>query len=281
MAGVFAFIGFGEAGEAFAGAPGFAAQARAYDRLTERPETRVTQTARYAAARVEGCDTLAEALGGALLVLSVVTADQALAAADSAARAIEAGALYCDMNSVAPETKRAAARAIERMGARYVDCAIMGPVHPARLGVPVLLSGPHGEAACEALGAAGFGSVRVVGTEVGRASAIKMIRSVMIKGIEALTAECLGAAHAAGVADEVLGSLGPDWRATADYNLDRMLVHGVRRSAEMDEVVKTLDALAVPATMARATMQWHRAMGDRAMQPVPQGLDAKLARMAA
>lgn len=185
------------------------------------------------------------------------------------------------MNSVAPDTKRRAARAIESAGGHYFDVAIMAPVHPARLGVPMLLSGPHAHAAQSALAEAGFGTLRVVGDRIGTASAIKMIRSVMVKGIEALTAECLSAAQAAGVTDEVLASLGAEWPIRADYHLDRMMTHGLRRAAEMDEVVKTLDALGTGSAMARATAGWQRAIGARGVRPVPDGLGAKLARLAA
>ena len=110
-----------------------------------------------------------------------------------------------------------------------------------------------------------------------------MIRSVMVKGIEALTAECVLAADAAGVLDEVIASLdaappAAGWGPRADYNLDRMMVHGLRRAAEMEEVVKTLDALGTGAAMTRATVERQRALGLRAVAP-PAGLAAKLAAL--
>jgi hypothetical protein len=124
--------------------------------------------------------------------------------------------------------------------------------------------------------------VRIVGTQVGRASTIKMLRSVMYKGMEALTAECLMACEKAGVTDEVLGSFGNangsrDWASGADYRLDRMMVHGLRRSAEMEEVVKTLEALGVEPLMTRGTVDRQRAIGELGLSPVPEGLSAKLA----
>ena len=148
------------------------------------------------------------------------------------------------MNSVAPDTKRAAAAAIEAAGGRYVDVAVMAPVHPRGRAVPLLVCGPHAEAARRALARCGFAQCpdrrRAASA---RASAIKMIRSVMVKGIEALTAECALAAEAAGVRDEVIASLdaswpGADWAERVDYNLDRMMIHGLRRAAEMEEVVE-------------------------------------------
>jgi hypothetical protein len=167
------------------------------------------------------------------------------------------------MNSVAPATKRAPRRRWRPAGGRYVDVAIMAPVNPARLAVPLLLSGAEAAAAAKALAALGFSHVRVVGPQVGEASSIKMIRSVIVKGIEALTAEAMLAAHAAGVAGEVLRSLDGSerpapWAERADYNLDRMLVHGRRRAEEMEEVVRTLEGLGVEPLMTRATVTRQR-----------------------
>ena len=261
-----ALIGFGEAGMAFASQ--WDAPLRAYDIKTDDPATAAAKRADYARHGVAGAATLAEALAGAELVISIVTADQALAAAEAAAGSIASGALYCDFNSVAPRTKQAAARLIESAGGRYADVAVMAPVQPALLAVPLLVSGPHAEAAIAALEGIGFSPAKVDGS-VGRASTIKMLRSVMVKGIEALSAECFLAARQAGVAEEVAASLdaswpGADWRARADYNLGRIQAHGVRRAAEMDEVAKTLEALGQSSEMARATASVQRRLGGSA-----------------
>lgn len=278
MATSVTFIGFGEAAMAFA--VGLPIAARAYDRKTNIPELRHAKLADYARFGVSGQASNAAALEGAELVLSLVTADKALAAACETAGAIAPGALYCDMNSVAPETKRAAAEAIERAGGRYVDVAVMAPVHPARCAVPLLMSGPHSEAAMRALEQIGFSDLRMVAGPAGAASSIKMIRSVMVKGIEALSAECVLAAYAAGVQNEVIASLdaswpGANWARRFDYNLDRMLVHGARRAAEMEEVVKTLEALGTGSAMSRGTVERQRALG-RIGSAAPAGLSAKI-----
>lgn len=264
-----ALIGFGEAASAFA--PGLDAAMTSYD---IRPGLLRPSNVATAASN-------AVALAGAEAALSLVTADQALAAAEAAAPHLAAGAFWFDMNSVAPDTKRAAARTIEARSGRYVDVAVMAPVHPKRTGVPLLVSGPHAEAGAEMLRSIGFASVRVVPGAVGRASSIKMIRSVMVKGIEALTAECVLAADRAGVLDEVLASLDASppparWAERADYNLERMLQHGLRRAAEMEEVVKTLDALGTGSAMTQGTVARQRAMGTLGVA-APEGLPAKLA----
>jgi 3-hydroxyisobutyrate dehydrogenase-like beta-hydroxyacid dehydrogenase len=276
-----ALIGFGEAGAAFAG--GLAAGLRGYDRKTDIAATRAGKRADFERAGVTACDTAPAALSGASAVLSLVTADQALAAAEANA-GLSSGALWFDMNSVAPDTKRAAAAIVEAAGGRYVDVAVMAPVNPKQTAVPLLVSGDHAAEGAALLRKIGFRNVTVSAGPVGTASAIKMIRSVMIKGIEALSAECVLAADAAGVRDAVVASLdaswpGADWGRRFDYNLDRMLVHGQRRAAEMEEVVKTLDGLGAGSAMSRATVVRQRAIGDLAIDP-PDGLDAKLAALA-
>ncbi len=273
-------LGFGEAGQAFA-QPGVAA----FDIATENVHTRLHKIAEFERADVRWSATPAGALAHADLILSLVTADQALVAAQRCAPLLRQGALWLDMNSVAPATKREAAQAIEAAGGRYVDVAVMAPVLPARLSVPLLVAGPHAEPAVEALRAYGFTKVSIAGPMVGDASAIKMIRSVMVKGLEALTAECVLAAERAGVREAVLASLDASWREQGwaervDYNLDRMLAHGVRRAAEMEEVAKTLSDLGVDPAMTRGTIQRQREMGALMMTP-PDGLTAKLAAIEA
>lgn len=127
----------------------------------------------------------------------------------------------------------------------------------------------------------GFSNITVAGSRTGDAAAIKMIRSVMIKGLEALTAECALAAERADVSDALFASLDSTWteqgwEARADYNLDRMLAHGGRRAAEMEEAARTLEELRVEAAMTRGTIARQRALGALAIDP-PQGLAAKLA----
>lgn len=271
-----ALIGFGEAGNTFARAGDWAA--RVYDVKTEG-DARAEMLALYDEAGVNLAESSAEAVDGAKAVISVVTADQALDVARRASRYITRDAFFLDMNSVAPDTKRAAAAVIDASGGRYVDVAVMAPVNPARMAVPLLVSGPYAEEGAKLLADLGFTKVRVVGTEVGRASTIKMLRSVIFKGMEALTAECVLACERAGVLDEVLGSLGAEWPALADYRLDRMMVHGVRRAAEMEESAKTLEALGVEPLMTRGTISRQRQIGSLAISPIPETLDAKLERL--
>jgi 3-hydroxyisobutyrate dehydrogenase-like beta-hydroxyacid dehydrogenase len=274
-----AYIGFGEAGQAFAHDGN-----RAFDIKVTQPATAAAKRCDYASAGVIGCESAEQALAGTPVVLSLVTADQALVAAMACAPFLAPDALWLDMNSVAPGTKRAAAAAVEAAGGRYVDVAVMAPVEPARRDVPLRVSGPHRAAAIDALGTLGFSRVADGGANVGDASAVKMIRSVLVKGIEALTAEAALAAHRAGVAEAVFASLDQSakaegWARRADYNIERMMVHGLRRAAEMEEAAKTLAELGVDPAMTRGTIDRQRAIGRLGIEP-PAGLAAKLAILA-
>lgn len=251
-----ALVGFGEAGETFARAPGWQGETWGWDILPER-------RAAMGAAGVRTAEDAATALADRAFVLSLVTADSALSAARECAPLLPEGALWCDFNSVAPQTKREASAAIEAAGGRYVDVAVMAPVNPARLAVPLLVSGPHAIAAQPLLASLGFSNIRVVGDTIGRASSIKMIRSVMVKGLEALSSECAAAADAAGVFDEVMASLDASektapWAEKVAYNRERMATHGLRRAAEMEESARTLQGLGVEPVMTRGTVRLQR-----------------------
>lgn len=276
-----ALIGFGEAAAAFVSGAEWAGRARAYDRKTDLADEGAAKWGDYAEHGITGCSAAADAADGAALLLSLVTADQALAAAASVAPRLATRTLYFDGNSVAPETKRNAASLVAEGGARYIDLAILAPVHPLKRRVPLLVSGPEAEAGAAALASLGFANVAVAGPRIGDASAIKMIRSVVVKGMEALAAECLLAANRAGVVDAVLRSLdassrSESWAERMDYALDRMLAHGARRSAEMEEVAKTLEELGVDPAMTRGTIERQRELGALGLDP-PEGLGAKLA----
>lgn len=277
-----ALIGFGEAGRAFAGAAGWRGDAFIFDRKTASADAEEAREIHAACIEhgVVNCATLSDTLANAQVVLALVTADQSLAAARAAAPHLRSGARFFDMNSVAPDTKRAARDAIETAGGRYVDVAIMTPVQPAAMAAPLYLSGADIETAAGYLRDLGFRNVRVVGAEVGRASTIKMVRSVMVKGIEALTAECMMAASAGSVVPEILESLGGDWLERANYNLDRMIVHGVRRAAEMREVAATLESLGVDPLMTRSTAERQAAAGKLGLERPPLSLTDKLAVLA-
>src|SRR5262249_54641883 len=164
----------------------------------------------------------ADAITGSDIVIAAVTAASSLEAAKSAQPHLRPEQFYLDINSVSPGRKQETARVLGER-ARYVDVAVMAPVHPARHQTPVLLAGPHAETVDSVLRGLGM-KPSYAGPAIGNAAAIKMVRSVMIKGMEALTLECFLAAARAGVEEQIVASLSKsfpalDWRKITAYNL--------------------------------------------------------------
>ena len=271
-------IGFGEAGQAIAS--GFreadVEQIKAWDILFPRPAGEKLRAAGEAIG-VTCAASAAAALHGADIVLCAVTAASSVEAARSIKPHLAGRPFVLDINSVSPGRKRETARLLGD-DARYIDVAVIAPIHPARHRTPMLLAGPYANAAVPVLAALGM-QVTVAGKQIGAAAAIKMVRSVMVKGIEALTLECFLAAARAGVVDEVAASLknnypGLDWSKAIPYNLERMARHGERRAAEMEEGTETLRELGVEPLMSAATVKRQRQMGEiGARQPVRGALD--------
>lgn len=263
MTTTFAFIGFGEAAQHISrGLLGAGANVSAgYDILFDMPDGGGAKGRAVRAALAErdirAAAGNADAVGGADIVVSAVTAKQVAAAARATGPHIGAGQIYLDINSASPGAKREAAEAIAATGADYVEAAVMSNVPPHGHRVPMFLAGARADAAAALMRPFGM-DVEVVGPEIGQASSIKMIRSVMVKGLEALFVESLTAAHRAGVVDRVIESLGEsfpgmDWRGKAGYHLGRVALHAARRADEMEEVAETLRDIGVPPTMAEAT----------------------------
>jgi 3-hydroxyisobutyrate dehydrogenase-like beta-hydroxyacid dehydrogenase len=283
-------IGFGEAGQAIASGLREAGveTLSAWDILFLQREGEKLQ---YAAEKigVRGAGSAAEAVRGADTIISAVTAASSVDAAQLVKAHLAGQPYFLDINSVSPGRKQETAKLLGG-AARYVDVAVLAPIYPARHRTPMLLAGPHAEAVAPALTALDM-RVSVAGAEIGAAAAIKMVRSVMIKGIEALTLECFLAASRAGVIDEVAVSMknnypGLDWTKIVPYNLERMASHGERRAAEMEEVADTLRELGVEPVMTTATVKRQREMGQIGKQQsvrtsLPQGRAAILSAISA
>ena len=254
------FLGFGEAGFHLArglrraGAPplvAFDIQAQQATAAGERIRARAAETGTHL---VDTPRALAQATG---VILSVVTAASAREAADSMAPHLAAHHLYADMNSIAPATKGEVAAAITTGHGRFVEGSIMAPVPGADHKVPMLLNGASAPALADALSPFQM-RLEVMDGPIGAAAAVKMCRSIVIKGMEALMVECALAASEFGTADRVYDSLaesypGMDWRRTARYMIGRVLEHGERRAHEMEEVASMLRAAGIEPLMAEAT----------------------------
>jgi 3-hydroxyisobutyrate dehydrogenase-like beta-hydroxyacid dehydrogenase len=252
-------IGLGEVGQILADdlKPAGVSHLSAYDILFSRADSIPSRAA--AARGLAITDNAAEAARGAELIVCAVTAAADLEAAQSVAQGDLNGAFYLDLNSASPGTKRRAAEIIGRANGRYVEAAVMTPFPPKRIASPMLLGGPHAEEFLHRATPLGF-KAKIASREIGTASATKMCRSVMIKGIEALLMESMLAARHYGVERDVLNSLSDllpvgDWEKLARYMISRSLEHGVRRAEEMREVAKTVAEAGVAPLMSRAAAE--------------------------
>ena len=195
------------------------------------------------------CETAHAAAADADLIVSAVTAGADLDAARSVLAGLRPGAWFWDLNSVSPGTKQQAAALIDGAGGRYVEAAVMSSIPPRGIRSPMLLGGKHAPAFFEAMAPFQL-DLTVYATKIGQASAVKMCRSVLIKGLEALLTESMLAARHYGVERDVLASLKdtlphPDWQKQAAYMISRALLHGRRRAEEMREVAKTVEEAGV------------------------------------
>jgi len=253
-----ALIGFGEVGGIFGAAlaeRGVAALT-AYDILLDDPARGETMRAKAARAHVTLAASARQAVADADVVVSAVTASATLAAAESIAAGVRRDAIVLDINSASPGTKAASAAVVAAGGGRYVEAAVMTSVPPHGLRTPMLLGGPHARAAAPVLAALGFAATPA-SDEYGVASAIKMCRSVIVKGMEAIVIESFLTARRYGVEREVLASLaetfpGIEWEKQGTWFWQRVVQHGKRRAEEMREAAVTVREAGIAPTMASA-----------------------------
>jgi 3-hydroxyisobutyrate dehydrogenase-like beta-hydroxyacid dehydrogenase len=205
-------------------------------------------------------------------IVSAVTASQAVPVAQAAAPAIKQGAWFLDFNSASPDAKKRAAALIDGAGGRYVEGAVMTSVPPYRIKVPLLLGGPGARELAPLLIELGF-AAKVASEELGVSSAVKMCRSIMIKGLEAMVIESFATARAYGVEDAVLASLaetfpGVDWEKQGAYFFQRVIEHGRRRSEEVREVAETVREIGLTPWSAQGTAERQAWVADLADEGV-------------
>jgi 3-hydroxyisobutyrate dehydrogenase-like beta-hydroxyacid dehydrogenase len=256
-----ALVGYGEVGGIFGAAlvRGGVGAVTAYDLLFADASGAATARARAARDGVMVASDLSEAVANCALVVSAVTAAATATVAEQIAGVCGRGTFVLDLNSASPRTKSASAEAVEHAGGRYVEAAVMSAVPPHGIRVPMLLGGPHAAALHPTLAKLGFAAT--VGSEsYGVVSAIKLCRSVVVKGMEALAIESLLTARRYGVEREVLASLaetfpGLDWERQPTWFWRRVVQHGRRRAEEMREAAVTVRDVGIVPHMATATAE--------------------------
>lgn len=264
------FIGFGEA--AFEIAKGLKDEGirdiRAYDKNACDPAMGALIAERAEKAQVDLVKSMPELVDGRDIVISAVVSGAAVSVAREAASALAPGQIYVDINSASPMVKKEAMEAVSPGGAEFVEVAVMAAVPSAGHRVPLLADGPGAERFARMMRPFGM-SITVLGDKIGQASAVKMFRSIMVKGLEALFIEALVACKEYGVEEDLLSSLaqsffGTDFRRLANHLMPRSAVHAERRAHEMEEVAGTLEGMGLEPVMARAVFQklkWMASLG--------------------
>lgn len=272
-------IGYGEVGRIFASELRDRVDSvSAWDIKFPDPTASEQQRRHAAQNQVRLCSSLQEMCGQADLIFSMVTASNTLAVAEAVAKYITDGATFIDLNSASPETKRSAARLVHAAHGRYVEAGVMTSVPPYGLRVPILLGGERAEEVATVLGGLGM-NTKVVSTEIGVASAVKMCRSVMIKGLEALVIESFTTARKYGVEDHMIATLQEtfpsiDWEHHSAYFFSRVALHGARRAEEMREVARTVRESGFEPWMATAIAEKDDWMAQRKHSGTFEGIPA-------
>lgn len=278
-----AFIGMGEAGGLLAeGLIVAGADVRAtYDILIDDPAKRAALLAKTQKIGLSASPNARDAVAGAEVVIAAVVSDQVVIAARNVAPHLKPGQFYLDINSASPRMKREAAALVEVNGAHFVEAAVMDLVPPHGHNVPMLLAGAKAGELAGLLTPYGM-NARAVGAKIGSASAIKMSRSVFMKGFTAILIECLAAANKLGAEEEVLDSLQVsfpelDWRKISDYYAPRLVKHARRQAAEMNEVAETLEELGIEPMTALSTADRLQWLADLNIEPEPKSYQELLA----
>lgn len=263
MDGAIGLVGYGEVGKIFSSglqeASGRAVYA--WDLKFADPALREAELQHAAAHRIAPCAGAADLAGKVALIISAVTASNTLAVAQELARCIRPGTLFLDLNSASPGTKAQCAALIDTAGGHYVEAGVMTSVPPYGIKVPMLLGGAKAAELAAVLGTWGM-DAKPVAEQIGVASAIKMCRSVMIKGLEALVIESYTTARAYGVEEHMIPTLyetfpGIDWNAQGAYFFSRVAQHGKRRAEEMRESANTVAEAGFTPYMAAAIAEKH------------------------
>jgi len=262
-------VGYGEVGRILAEdlrAQGLAVSA--YDLKLDHSVTAASLQTHAVLHGVRLLASSADLAAGADLIISAVTASQTVAVAQACAGSVQRGSFFLDFNSASPGAKQRAAALIDAAGGRYVEGAVMTSIPPYRIKVPLLLGGAHAAELSSLINTLGFAS-KVASDTLGVASATKMCRSVMIKGLEAMVIESFTAARHYGVEDAVVASLvetfpGIDWEKQAAYFFQRVIEHGRRRSEEVREVAETVRDAGLTPWSASGTAERQAWVADLA-----------------
>jgi len=274
-------VGYGEVGKTFAHGlkPLCGGWVGVWDLKLSNPSLKAAELASATQHGLEACSSARQVCQQASLIISAVTASNTSALAQEVAQHIQPGTFFLDLNSASPGTKQQCAELIDAAGGHYVEAGVMTSVPPYGIKVPMLLGGAYAPQLAQMLEPMGL-DITVVAPKIGVASAIKMCRSVMIKGLEALVIESYATARAYGVEAHMIPTLyetfpGLDWNTQGAYFFSRVVHHGKRRAEEMREAARTVEEAGFASALTSAIAQKQDWVAQLAAKGVFEGVSAQ------
>jgi 3-hydroxyisobutyrate dehydrogenase-like beta-hydroxyacid dehydrogenase len=246
------FIGFGEVASALSQRmKGLGGNIVAYDRFADRVKKRADELGVPLAGSID------DLVGSCNLILSTNSPAVALEVANEATEFLSASRIYCDFNSISPETTGKIQQVISRTGADFVKIAIMAAIPDRGHAVPLLAGGTKARDVAEIFSNLGL-DIRDIGEDSRQAAAFKILRSICLKGIVALVYEMIRGAEKYGIIDEVLESASEvmskaSFKDTVNNWLSSTAIHAERRAKEMEEAIETMEALGFHPVMSVGT----------------------------
>ncbi|MBU2890826.1 hypothetical protein KO492_14080 [Celeribacter halophilus] len=175
--------------------------------------------------------------------------------------------LYVDMSSSPQGLMQDCAAEFGNQSARFVDAAIVGSVDLSGAKAPILLSGPNADQAEAALRALGFDAKALPDSKAGDACGVKLLRTLMTKGIEALAIECFSAAAKMGLSKEICENLSDIGVRPFPELLDAMVrshvIHAPRRKLEMEAAIDQAQSLGLQVPVNQSVLEVYKATSAR------------------
>ena len=156
---------------------------------------------------------------------------------------LSGGAIYCEMNTSSPSTKQEIESILLPANIRFVDLAIMGPVPPKGIKVPLLASGGSAKLLTKKLAPFQL-NLTYLNDKTGDAAGRKLLRSIVYKGVAVVICEAMEAGTQFGLDDYIrtqINSIIGENDALIDRFVSGSRTHAKRRMHEMEAVVNMLE----------------------------------------
>jgi 3-hydroxyisobutyrate dehydrogenase-like beta-hydroxyacid dehydrogenase len=246
------FIGFGEVARTLSQRmKETGGEIMAYDKFADRVKEKAEEL------RIPLIEKMAGLVDSCTLILSTLWPDAALESAKEAAPLLSTGQIYCDLNSISPERTEEIQQVISPTGADFVKIGIMAGIPDRGFAVPLIAGGAKAKEVEEILSSLGL-TIRAISLDPKHPAAMKILRSICLKGLVAVTYEMLRGAEKYGVSDQILESAS-EVMSKAPFKdilsnwIASTAIHARRRAKEMEEAIETLEKAGIDPVMSTGT----------------------------